>query len=129
MCWRWKLEAGSRQRTGHWNNQSFCPKCFQVLCMMCNTYTGVCAFLMVFVYWQGLEHLQWYSVCVPGQYNWMKKIQLMLVWLRKMVLAPHNSTWFWLCLVKGGTSALCICRKECTKIWSNCFSVFLIGTL
>jgi hypothetical protein len=37
-----------------------------------------------------LEYLQQCSVCDRAQYNWMKKIQPMRVWLRKMVLAPHS---------------------------------------
>jgi len=37
-----------------------------------------------------LEHLQQCSVRDPAQYKWMKKIQRMPVWLRKIVLAQHN---------------------------------------
>jgi hypothetical protein len=44
----------------------------------------------------------------------MKKIQSMPVWLRKMVLAPHNFVRFLPWLMKGAAT-LCTCRKECNK--------------
>jgi hypothetical protein len=56
------------------------------------------------------------------QLYWMKKIQHMSVWLRKLVLAQHNCARLpW--LVKGA-GALCTCRKECNKyepIAAHCF--------
>jgi hypothetical protein len=47
---------------------------------------------MILEFLKYLEHLQRCSSCDPAQYNWMKKSQYMLVWLRKMVLGQHNCT-------------------------------------
>jgi hypothetical protein len=103
--------AASRQRAGHWTTWAFVENASSLV--RCVTLAQVSVpFLRVFVHWQGLEHLQWCLVCDPGQYNWMKKIQLTPVWLRK-IKALHN----WAC-------ALCTCRKECNKYdltASQCF--------
>ncbi len=40
----------------------------------------------------GSEQLHLCSVCGPAKENWLKKIQNMLVWLCKMVLAQHFHT-------------------------------------
>jgi hypothetical protein len=65
------------------------------------------------------------SMCDPGNQNLMKKIQNMLVWVNKMVLALHFCT-----LCSGWQKAqqnLTPAREECNKYdLTDCCSLFLI---